>query len=69
MCSCTTPQWFLKDLNSFDLPGLPYEIVEIILKYCKSDCICRKCNRIIAQSINSYCNIHCSASLTCKDCS
>lgn len=69
MCSCTTPQWFLKNLNSFDLPQLPEEIVDIIVKYCKSYCRCPRCNRIIAQSINSHCNIHCSAFLICRDCS
>ena len=69
MCSCKAPFFFLQNLDEYHLPQLPSEICEVILQMTKSYYHCKKCNKIIAKSINSHCKIHCSYTLICADCS
>ena len=68
MCSCTAPTFFLQNLEEYSLPQLPEEICHIIIQMTTAYYHCRKCNKVIAKSINSHCKIHCGASLMCADC-
>lgn len=69
MCSCTAPANFLESLSDYKLPDLPTEIQNIILFYTKSYSRCPECMRIVAQSINSDCKMHCTPFILCIHCS
>lgn len=62
MCTCHSAQQFLMTLH------IPLEIQDKIIEYTKIKIACTHCNKIIAQSIHSYCKFHTSSNLTCTDC-
>ena len=69
MCSCLAPELFLKNIEEYGLPHIPSDLHHLILKHTKSFTKCKYCYRVVAQSKNSECKIHCKTFMTCINCS
>ena len=68
MCSCHAPLHFLSNLESYNLPNIPNEIIDFIVLKTVSYSTCPYCEKVVAKSINSYCKQHCQKFIVCVDC-